>query len=152
LLFLAHTHVPTIWNDRNVIIENTDWHRDPDGSLSSSWLLPNGISFGAQIHPGNSDVRMELWLRNGADRPLTKLRTQICALLKEAHGLNAQSNDNKSFGASIAEVRGAGGPLHIEWERCGRTWGNAQCPCMHSDPVLPDCAPGDTVRVSGRLW
>jgi peptidoglycan/xylan/chitin deacetylase (PgdA/CDA1 family) len=25
LLFLAHTHVPTIWNDQNVIIENVDW-------------------------------------------------------------------------------------------------------------------------------
>ncbi|MGH9664862.1 MAG: polysaccharide deacetylase family protein, partial [Bryobacteraceae bacterium] len=25
LLFLAHTHVPTIWNQRNVVIENVDW-------------------------------------------------------------------------------------------------------------------------------
>jgi hypothetical protein len=23
--------------------------------------------------------------------------------------------------------------------------------CLHSDPVLPDCAPGQTVRVAGRL-
>jgi hypothetical protein len=23
---------------------------------------------------------------------------------------------------------------------------------MHADPVLPDCPPGETVRVRGRLW
>ena len=38
------------------------------------------------------------------------------------------------------------------WERCGRTWGNKACPCIHSDPVLPDCAAGETVRVRGKLW
>ena len=26
------------------------------------------------------------------------------------------------------------------------------CPCFHADPVLPDCAPGGTVGVKGRLW
>ena len=30
-----------------------------------------------------------------------------------------------------------------------RAWGNALCPCLHSDPVLPDCPPGQTVRVQG---
>ena len=38
------------------------------------------------------------------------------------------------------------------WERCGRAWGNAEVPCLHADPVLPDCKPGETVRVRGRLW
>jgi hypothetical protein len=152
LLFLAHTHVPTIWNDRNVIIENSDWDRRPDGGLSSRWTLPNGVSFGAEMNPGDREVAMKLWLRNGTDRPLSKLRTQICLLLKEARGLNVQTNDNKSFGTTVAEVRGTNGPLRIEWERCGRTWGNAACPCMHSDPILPDCAPGETVQVRGRVW
>jgi len=30
--------------------------------------------------------------------------------------------------------------------------GNAFVPCLHADPVLPDCPPGETVRVRGRLW
>jgi hypothetical protein len=32
-----------------------------------------------------------------------------------------------------------------------RTWANAPCPCLHSDPKFPDCEPGKTVRVSGWL-
>src|ERR1700733_15710949 len=47
LIFLAHTHVPTIWNRDNVVIPNVDWTRRVDGSLASAWKLPNGIEFGA---------------------------------------------------------------------------------------------------------
>src|SRR2546430_11530552 len=47
LLFLAHTHVPTIWDEQNVIIENVDWQREPDGSLRNERVLPNKVSFGA---------------------------------------------------------------------------------------------------------
>ena len=97
---------------------------------------------------------MQLWLRNGTEQPLRGLRTQICVLLKGAPDFNAQSNNNKIFGKTAAACADQSGSRWIltEWERCGRTWGNAQCPCLHSDPVLPDCAPGETVRVTGRLW
>jgi hypothetical protein len=154
LLFLAHTHLPTIWNEQNKVIENTDWTRLPDGGLQSSWMLPNGIAFGSALRRERDEVRMELWLRNGTEQPLSRLRTQVCVLLKGAPDFNSQTNDNKIFGKTVAAVRGRVGPRWIltEWERCGRTWGNAQCPCLHSDPVLADCAPGETVRVTGRLW
>ncbi|MCC6589420.1 MAG: polysaccharide deacetylase family protein [Bryobacterales bacterium] len=154
LLFLGHTHVPTIWNEQNKIIENTDWEPVPGGGLQSSWRLPNKVEFGASIAPHNSEVRMELWLRNGADQPLTKLRTQICILLKGAPQFNAQTVDNKIFGKTIAAVQSTTADrwLLTEWDRCGRTWGNRLCPCLHSDPVLPDCPPAQTVRVTGRLW
>src|SRR5262249_10328059 len=92
---------------RNVVIENTDWQPNPDGSLSSRWSLPNGMSFGAEIRTRAREVRMELWLRNRTNQPLTKLRTKICVLLKEASGLNPQTNENKAFGTTVAEVRGA---------------------------------------------
>ena len=97
---------------------------------------------------------MELWLRNGTSQALSRLRTQICVLLKGAPDFREQSNANKIFGKTAAGVRSRSGSRRIltEWELCGRTWGNAQCPCLHSDPVLPDCAPGQTVRVTGRLW
>jgi peptidoglycan/xylan/chitin deacetylase (PgdA/CDA1 family) len=154
LLFLAHTHVPTIWNEQNKIIENVDWQRLPQGGLRSSWILPNEVAFGAVVTSRRDEVAMELWLRNGTQEPLSRLRTQICVLLKGAPSFNEQTTANKEFGKTVASVRSATGARSIltEWERCGRTWGNAQCPCLHSDPVLPDCAPGETVRVTGRLW
>jgi peptidoglycan/xylan/chitin deacetylase (PgdA/CDA1 family) len=153
LLFLAHTHIPTIWNDRNVVIENTDWIHDGE-TLRSDWKLPNDVHFGASVKPVEDRIEMHLWLRNGTPEPLSKLRTQVCVLLKGAAGFNAQTSANKDFGKQVASVRSADGRRSIltEWERCGRTWGNAACPCFHSDPVLPDCAPGETVRVTGELW
>ncbi|HZO56107.1 MAG TPA: polysaccharide deacetylase family protein [Bryobacteraceae bacterium] len=153
LLFLAHTHVPTIWNERNVIIENSDWTVTNSG-LESKWELPNGVAFGAIVQPIEDRVEMELWLRNGTAETLSKLRTQICVLLKEAAGFNETTNDNKTYSKEMASVRDSRSQRSIltQWERCGRTWGNAQCPCMHSDPVLPDCPSGETVRVRGKLW
>jgi peptidoglycan/xylan/chitin deacetylase (PgdA/CDA1 family) len=151
LLFLAHTHVPTIWNQQNVVIENRDWERREDGSLVSEWNLPNRVSFGAVVRPAEMGAQMELWLRNGTAEKLTGLRTQICVLLKGASGFEAQTTANKKFGAARAEAAAGGRRIVTEWERCGRTWGNAPCPCIHSDPVLADCAPEETVRVSGWL-
>ena len=147
LLFLAHTHIPTIWNEQNKIIENVDWERFPEGGLRSRWKLPNDVSFGAGIAPQQEEVRMELWLENGTSQPLSGLRTQICVLLKGVTGFETQTNDNKTFGDRAPAAVGSS----PEWERCGRTWGNALCPCLHSGPVLPDCAPGQTVRLAGRL-
>jgi peptidoglycan/xylan/chitin deacetylase (PgdA/CDA1 family) len=154
LIFLAHTHVPTVWNEQNVIIENVDWNRRPDGGLNSRWTLPNGVEFGGSVEPGDREVAMELFLRNGTKEPLTKLRTQICVMLKGAPEFNAQTLENKELKPPEAAVRSANGRrwIRTSWERSGRVWGNPQCPCMHSDPVLPDCAPGETVRVRGRLW
>ena len=152
LTFLAHTHLPTIWNRDNVIIDNVDWTRERDGRLHSRWTLPNGIEFGASAKYADG-VEMGLWLKNGTSRPLTGLRTQICVLLKEASGYSAATNDNKRFGKTAAAVRReGGGPWMVtEWERCGRTWGNSSCPCMHADPVLPDCGVGEVVEVKGRI-
>ena len=154
LIYLAHTHIPTIWDERNVIIENIDWTREPDGSLRNERVLPNKVAFGAAIHPKAGGVDMELWLRNGSDQPLPGLRTQICDHLKGAPEFNDQTTTNKLFSCPSVAVQSAGGNRWIltAWERCGRAWGNPLVPCLHADPVLPDCAPGETVRVRGRLW
>ena len=154
-LFLAHTHVPTIWNDRNVWLDNVDWTRRPDGALELEWALPNGVVFGSRIAPASAGgVDMELWLRNGLDETLTGLRTQICVMLKGAPEFNTQQTSNKVFEQPVAAVKSAGGDRWIltAWQRAGRVWGNKDCPCIHSDPVLPDCPPGQTVSVRGRLW
>jgi peptidoglycan/xylan/chitin deacetylase (PgdA/CDA1 family) len=152
--FLAHTHVPTIWNDKNIWIENVDWTRRGDGGLDLEWTLPNGVVFGSKATPGRNDVAFELWLRNGTEAKLTGLRTQICAMLKGAAGFTAQTKDNKTLTPPVAAARSDDGRhwILIAWERTGRSWGNESCPCFHADPVFEDCDPGRTVRLEGRLW
>ena len=152
LLFLAHTHIPTIWNDRNIIIENVDWQRLPSGGLTLRWRLPNGVAFGASIEPREKIVDMEIFLENATAQPLTSIRTQVCVMLKGASGFNAQTNENKILEKPVAGVRAGDRWILTSWQNCGRVWANAPVPCFHSDPLLPDCAPGQTVRVRGRLW
>ncbi len=154
LLYLAHTHIPTIWDEQNVIMENIDWTRAADGSLRFERVLPNKIAFGASIIPKGGGADMELWLRNDSDQTLPGLRTQICDHLKGAPEFNSQTTTNKIFQMPSVAVHSAVGDRWIltTWERCGRAWGNPLVPCLHADPVLPDCAPGATVRVRGRLW
>ncbi len=153
-LFLAHTHVPTIWNDQNVWIENVDWKRTPDGGLELEWTLPNNVSFGSSVKPDNEGVALGLWLHNGLDEALTGLRTQLCVMLKGAPEFNDQTRDNKVFTPPAAAVGSRAGDRWVltAWDRTGRSWGNPRCPCLHADPVLPDCQPGQTVRLEGRLW
>lgn len=153
LLFLAHTHVPTIWDQQHVTIENQDWSIQPDGSLSNTWTLPNGVRFGATVQPQADGAALELWLENGTSEPLTGLRTQICLMLKGLPGFDAQTNDHKEFLETAAVAQGADSPrkVMVEFERCGRAWGNPQCPCIHADPMLPDCAPGERVSVKGSV-
>lgn len=153
-LFLAHTHVPTLWTDRNEWLDNVDMQPVPGGGLELEWQLPNGIVFGSSLQPEAESVEMSLWLRNGLDQALRGLRTQLCVMLKGASGFNAQTLENKVFRPPVAAVRSDGNHRWIltAWERSGRCWGNTRCPCMHSDPVFPDCEPGETVQLRGRLW
>ena len=152
-LFLAHTHVPTIWKDQNVFLDNVDWTPADDG-LELEWELPNGVVFGSSVKPDDKGAALELWLRNGLDETLTGLRTQLCVMLKGAPEFNDQTRDNKILEPPAAAVRSRDGDRWIltAWERTGRSWGNVRCPCMHADPVFADCPPGETVRLRGRLW
>ena len=153
LTYLAHTHIPSIWDVQNLWLDNIDWKREISG-LSNSRTLPNQVTYGVQLTASAKAVDMELWLKNESGQALTGLRVQVCVMLKGAPEFNRQTNDNKRLTAPIAAVQSEKGNRWIltAWERCGRVWGNAQCPCMHSDPVLPDCPAGETVRVRGRLW
>ncbi len=153
LLYLAHTHIPTIWNEQNIVLDNIDWTREAGGGLSHQRVPPNHVAFGASIRAEDQDVVMELWLRNGTKQVLAGLRTQVCVLLKGAAEFHAQTNENKILRCPAAAVRSADGDRWIltAWEGCGRAWGNPPVPCLHADPVLPDCPPGETVSRKGRL-
>lgn len=153
LIYLAHTHVPTLWERQNKTLEKLEWNRRADGSLDVERRLPNGIRFGTKVVPGKGAVRMELWLINGTEQKLTGLRVQNCVLLKGAAGFDALTNENKVLAAPYAAAKSGDGRRWVitAWEPCDRVWANDQCPCFHSDPQFPDCEPGQTVRLRGVL-
>jgi peptidoglycan/xylan/chitin deacetylase (PgdA/CDA1 family) len=153
LLYLAHTHVPTLWDKQGVELERLEWTRGPQGDLSVRRRLPNGITFGAEVLPTRDEVRMELWITNGSQARISGLLVQNCVMLKAARGFEAQTNDNKVFDRPYAACRSSSGDRWVitAWRPCVRPWANAPCPCLHSDPQFPDCAPGETQRIRGWL-
>lgn len=153
LTYLAHTHIPTIWDAREVTLPRLEWNRPTRDTFEIERLLPNGIAFGAQVRSTPSAVRMALWLRNGTSETLTGLRVQNCVLLARAQGFAVQVSTNQVYAPPYAAVPSADGRRWIltAWDPVQRCWGNAQCPCLHSDPQFPECAPGATVRVRGWL-
>jgi hypothetical protein len=154
LLYLAHTHVPTIWTKQNIVLPPLEWTRDTNGELSIERRLPSNVVFGAHAAPLTNGVRMELWLKNGSDATLRDLRVQNCVMLKAAEGFNQQTNANKIFQPPLVAC---GSPdkqrwIITAWTPNHRAWANAPVPCLHSDPKFPDCAPGETQRLRGWLW
>src|SRR4029077_5707304 len=108
------------------------------------------------------------WLTNGTSGILSDLRVQNCVMLKGADAASEQRNQKKNFFIRSdlritkkknifcnpnATAKNKTGDKWIitAWEPCDRAWGNAPCPCLHSDPKFPDCAPGKTERLQGWL-
>lgn len=153
LTYLAHTHVPTIWNKQNVELKPMEWRRQSDGTFDMERILPNGIRFGAKVNPTTNAVRMDLWLSNGTGATLTDLRVQNCVMLKGASGFTQQTNENKVLSNPYVACRSEDGKRWIisAWDPCHRPWANAPVPCLHSDPKFPDCAPGEMKRLRGWL-
>ena len=94
---------------------------------------------------------MEFRVTNASTSVLTGLDVQMCVMLKGLSGFELQSNDNKLFQPPFAAARDASGMRWVitAWEGCKRTWGNASCPCLHADPRVPDCPPGESRGVQG---
>jgi peptidoglycan/xylan/chitin deacetylase (PgdA/CDA1 family) len=153
LLYLAHTHIPTYWDKKDTQLEPLEWTREKDGSLRVERTLPNKVAFGTKIVPGKNGVRMEFWITNGSAEKLTGLNVQMCTMLAELKGFAERSNDNKVLAKPFAACRDRTGKRWVitGWEECARAWGNPPCPCLHADPKLPDCPPGETQRVRGWL-
>lgn len=153
LTYLAHTHVETIWDKQGVPMEKLEWNRRSDGRLDLERKLPNGIVFATRVVPRKDHVWMEMTLHNGTREKLSDLRVQNCLMLKGARGFESQTNDNKLFQSPYAAVRNQAGDRWIvfAWQPCHRPWGNPPCPCLHSDPKFPDCEPGQSQKLVGRL-
>jgi hypothetical protein len=153
LTYLAHTHIPTVFDRQGIQLAPLEWNRRGDGTLDLTRRLPNGLEFGAKVIPASEAVRMELWLTNGTGKALSDLRVQSCVMLKAASGFNEQTNANKIFSKPYVACQSVEGTRWIitAWDPCDRAWANAPVPCLHSDPKFPDCAPGETKRLRGWL-
>ena len=130
-----------------------EWTRHPDGSLTLGRTLPNKVTLASKVVPGRDGVRTEFRVTNGGDRTLTGLRVQMCVMLAGLTGFEKPTNENKVFAAPFAACKDATGRRWVVtgWGRCGRAWGNPPCPCLHADPVLDDCPPGESRSVRGWL-
>ncbi len=153
LTYLAHTHIPTIWDTARVQLPPLEWSRLENGDYKMERTLPNGIRFGTLARPTPQALLFKSWLSNGTDKALSDLRVQNCIMLKAAPGFNVQTNANKVMRGVFAACRSDSGdrwvitacqPLH-------RAWANAPVPCLHSDPRFPDTAPGKTSTLYGLV-
>jgi hypothetical protein len=152
LLYLAHTHVPTIWDKQGIKLQPLEWTK-VEGGWQVERKLPGGVVFGTHVRPTNSDVRMEMWLTNGTKETLRGLVVQNCVMLKGLAGFEEQTSDNKLLQKPFVACHNAdrGRWIITAWEPCHRPWANPPCPCLHSDPKFPDCEPGKTQRLQGWL-
>ena len=48
LTYLAHTHIPTIFDKQGIKLPPLEWNHHDDGSLDLTRRLPNGISYAAK--------------------------------------------------------------------------------------------------------
>lgn len=153
LTYLAHTHIPTIWDQQSKVLPPLEWQQSGDGWVMER-RLPNGIVFRTTVTPRRDSVDMEMELTNGTSDPLTGLRCQVCVMLAGAPGFNHQSLLPHVIEDSFVAIRGEQTNRWIitSWQPLHRAWTNPPVPCIHSDPIFPDCAPGETVRVKGHLW
>lgn len=151
LLFLAHKHIPTVWGEDP--LPDVDWRRGKDGTWHSRRTLPDGTSIHVDALPAEDHVGLYLELRNGQDSALTDLRVQVCVLLGRAKGFEAQSSANKVLDPPFAAAGSDDGRRWVitAWQPVDRAWENPPCPCIHSDPVLPDCPPGGTTSACGWI-
>jgi len=154
VVFLGHTHVPTVWDKRNLFIENSDWEWDEKGNYHNRWTLPNEVEIEVTVTPLQDEVEMELVVNNGSDADMEFINGQVCIMLKGAPDFDEQTRDNKLLTDTIAAVHSEAGDRWIAtaWDQLRRTWDNPKCPCVHFDPVLDPCPAGETVSVKGRIW
>jgi hypothetical protein len=151
LTYLAHTHIPTVWDKHGKKLPPLEWQHNEDDSLQMERALPNGVVFGTRVVPQNDAVKVKLWIRNGSGEKLTGLRAQVCVMLKGALGFHQRIGANKIIEGNWVACRDADGKRWIitGWEPIHRPWQNPPVPCLHADPSFPDCPPGKTVEANG---
>ena len=151
LTYLAHTHIDTVWTKQKIDLPKLEWTRTASGDYHMERTLPNGIRFGTHARSTPEVVLMKMWLSNGTSQALSDLRVQNCVMLKGAKGFTTQTNENKVMKGAFAACRSESGNRWVitAWQPLHRSWANAPCPCLHSDPKFPDAKPGETKVLHG---
>lgn len=108
LMYLAHTHVETTWDQKGERLHPTEWERTEKG-WKVTRRLPNGVEFGCRAEADERKLRLRLWLHNGSPEQLTGLVVQNCMMLAHAAGVDQLTNANKliphPFAASHDETK-----------------------------------------------
>ncbi|QDV84302.1 hypothetical protein [Planctomycetes bacterium TBK1r] len=153
LTYLAHEHIPTIWTEQDIDLPRLEWSREGD-TLNVQRKLPGGILIESHVTEQAGAAKMELKLTNGTQEKLTGLRVQVCVMLKGAVGFNAQEQLESVTAPPFVAIGAEDSNRWIitAWQPNHRVWTNPPVPCIHSDPIFPDCEPDQTVTVSGGLW
>ena len=153
LFYLAHTHLDTIWDQQQIKLPALEWDRSTPGRLSLTRRFPNGVEMISVAQVVKGGVRFQFSIKNGTSQKLTGLRIQMCGMLKALKGFEELGNGNKIFLHPFAATRNTSDDhwVILGFDHCIRAWGNFACPCMHSDPQVPDCEPGETQSVHGWL-
>lgn len=155
LTYLAHTHIPTIWDEQSTALPTREWRAGGD-TYQMTRRLPNGITFTSRVtaEPEQAAAQMSITLTNGTEEPLTAMRVQICTMLKGAIGFNVQEPLKQVVAPPFVALRSQNADRWIitAWKPNQRVWTNPPVPCFHSDPIFPDCDPGQSVSITGGLW
>ncbi len=152
LTYLAHTHIPTVWTEAGQQLPPQEWTIE-NGVFHSGRTLPNGLRFETLAKAHADHVQLEMRLYNGSEQPLSDLRVQNCVMLRMARGFEQQNESNKLYqdGYACATDEARDRWIISAWDPLHRCWGNAPCPCLHSDPKFPDTAPGERQVLRGWL-
>ena len=76
LLSLAHTHIDTIWTQRNLESPAREWDRSQPGECRVRRELPNQVAFGANARCDERSLRIELSVENHSRETLRGLDVQ----------------------------------------------------------------------------
>ncbi len=154
LLYLAHTHIPTLWDEQGVTLPPQEWRRTAGGGLELTRILPNKVSMTTRAEPFGSGIAMEFQISNGSADLIRGIDVQMCVMLRSLNGFAGRTNDNKVFSPPFSAAHDANGDRWViaAWENCRRAWGNPPCPCLHSDPQVADCPPGESRNVRGWIF
>ena len=94
LLYLAHKHIPTMWDKRDIVLAQGEWHAIR-GGYESVRVFPNNVELQTRVWSNAASVKMEMRLTNNSKNILTGLYTQNCAMLAKMTGFNQQTTANK---------------------------------------------------------
>ena len=160
LTFLAHKHIPTVWEMKNSEYQNSkiEWsYERPGGALTSHRVVPTIdnpiLKFDVKVVPDEKIVAMQIEIENLSDQRLSSLSAQVCNHLKGLDGFQDQNRGRiAKLGSIVAKGNREGDKWVVTgWQSLKRTWNNPPVPCIHSDPQFPDCGPGEKVRAVGFI-